>query len=652
MNPKESDPSEHVSPTGSESPRRLSLDTHSLSSTGLSPSLSPSSPSRLLPVPISTSPSRLSPTSHFVSSYSPVRLSPCPTPDLSPSPNRLSRCHQPLSSSVVFKKPIHIPSFSQTGKTLEHQKQIHTSPPCIIKTVDTCLNVPHPNSDETISHMEPTINKSSTASVYENEPLHSLDMHDKQWSESKIPQFKPISSPERRARSIPITNTRNHNKQTGQKPDQLFRPQHQDALNNLTSNVTGVTKPTKFDSSIPHVLKHVEKRRPQTSASFQKKRPDPTLVRIRLGLIKTGRIVNASAQISHLEEKPKIQRPSTVERLPLPVYSKMRSNLMCQNGVKHQIQKKKLPRASTEAKSQPSKQLKPTNSTTNQDSLVIASTSSTRKNSCQSSSNDNLTSKSKITGLQSDTSITSSCFTSGQCGRISCFQFPLKIHRSSTECSQMSRICRPVIKRTSEASYSRPTYLKSPQAWRKVSSAANQTTGGNERELSNSSQNRCNLTDSDSSKSSSSEATLKDDYRCSRIHRGSRLHKKRVVGCRIKYVGEEKRQAAVQPDPPELLGTSTEVPNTHTDSEMKEWISQNPKFLCNTDSIKSKVSEQTLQQHNAADCERFPGIHSVPLREQEDHPSLPPSVVVEMRRGSEVETCPGECVSAGESKNK
>lgn len=525
--------------------------------------------------------------------------------------------------------------------------------------MDTCLNVPHPNSDKIISHMEPTKNESSTASVYKNEPLHSLDMHDKQWSESKISQFKPISSPERRARSIPITNTRNHNKQTGHTPDQVFRPQHQDAFNNLNSNVTGGTKSTKFESSIPQMLKHVEKRRPQTTASFQKKRPDPTLVRIRLGLIKTGRIVNASAQISHLEKKtsreenkPKIQRPSTVERFPLPVYSKMRSNLMCQSGVRHQIHKKKLPQASTEARSQPSKQLKPTNSTPNQDSLVIPSISPMRQNSCQSSSIDNLTSKSKITGLHSDTSVTSSCLTSGQCGRISCFQFPLKSHRSSIECDQMSRICRPVIKRTSEASYSRPSYLKSPQAWRKVSSAANQTVGGNERELSNSSQNRCNLTDSDSSKSSSSEATLQDNYRCSRIHRGSSLHKKRFAGCWIKYVGEEKRQPAVQPDPHELLGTSTEVPNTHSDSEMNEWISQNPKSLCNTDSIKSKVSEQTLQQHNAADCERFPGIHSVRLREQEDHLSLPPSVVVEMRRGSEAESGPGGYVSAGESKNK
>lgn len=115
MNPKESDPTEHVSPTGAAPPTRLFLDT-----AGLSSSLSPSSPSRLspCPVPMSTSPSRLSPSAHFVSSYSPVRLSPCSTPD-PPSPNRLSPCHQPLSSSVVFKKPIHIPSFSQTGRTLE-----------------------------------------------------------------------------------------------------------------------------------------------------------------------------------------------------------------------------------------------------------------------------------------------------------------------------------------------------------------------------------------------------------------------------------------------------------------------------------------------------------------------------------------------------
>lgn len=498
--------------------------------------------------------------------------------------------------------------------------------------------------------MEPTINESSP-SVYKNKPLHSLNIHDKQWSDSKISQFKPISSPERRARSIPITNTRNLNKQTGQKPDPLFRPRHPDALNNLNSNVTGLTKPTKFESLIPHMLKHVEKRRPQTSASFQKKRPDPTLVRIRLGLIKTGRIINAEKP-SMEENKLKIQRPSTVERLPLPVYSKMRPNLMCQSGVKHHIHAKNLQQASTDATNQPSKQLTPTNSTTNQDSPVIPSTSSTRQNSCQSSSNDNLTSKSNITGLESDTSITSSRFTSGQCGRISCFQFPLKSHRSSSECGQMSRICRPVIKRTSEASYSRPTYLKSPQAWRKVSSAANQTAGGNERESSSASQNRCNFTDSDSSKSSSSEATLRDNSRCSRIHRGSRLHKNRLASCRIKYVEEEKRQAAVQPDPPEPLGTSTEVPNTHADSEMDEWISQNPKSLCNTDSIKSTVSEQTLQQNNAADCERFPGIHSVRLREQEDHPSLPPSVVTEMKRASEVEPCPGDCVSAGESKIK
>lgn len=544
----------------------------------------------------------------------------------------------------------------------------------IIKTVDTCLNVAFPKSDETISHLEPTTNESSTASIDKKQLLHLFDMHDKKGSESEISQFKPISSPERRARSIPITKTRNHDKQTDQKPNQLFRPQH---LNNLNSNVTGVTKPTRSEHSSPHVLKHIEKRRPQTSASYQKKRQDPTLVRIRLGLIKTGRVVNASTQISHLEKKPsreenkpKIQHPSTVERLALPVNSKMRPNLMCQGGVKHQLNKKNLPQASVEAMNQPSKQLKPTNSTkipTIKDSPVIPSTSSTRavgnstndkelqmSNSSQvsqSSSNDNFTSKSKITGLESDTSINSSRFTLGQCCRISCFQFPLKSQRSSTECGQMSRICRPVIKRTSEASYSRPTYLKSPQAWRKVSSAANPTTGGNEREV-NSSQNRCNLTDSDSSKSSSSEATLQDDYRCSRIYRGSRLHKKRVASCRIKYVGEEKRQVAVQPDPPVLLGTSTEVPNTHTNFEMDEWISQNPKSLCNTDSIMSTVSEQTLQQQNPADCKRFPEINSLRLRGQEDPLSLTPSVVTEVRRGPEVESCPEECVSAGESKNK
>nr|XP_055060656.1 neuronal-specific septin-3 isoform X1 [Misgurnus anguillicaudatus] len=452
------------------------------------------------------------------------------------------------------------------------------------------------------------------------------------------------------------------------------------------------------------MLKHVDARIPQTLVSYQKKRrsQDPNLVQIRLGLIKTGRIVNVGTQLSQLEKrKPSSEEnesriqdgpPCILGRLPLPIHSKImlgsakeigRPNLMCQGSAKHQNHKKNFTQASMKEMSQTSQRTPSPKITTNQEGAFqkLGSTislkgyneviSSRRQNRAvndiskdlklminptqlnQSSNNDNLTSKSKnrpqFTG--SETDLNTSIYASGQCGRISNFQFPLKSHGSSTECSQLGRICRPVIKRACGTPDSRLTYLKSPQACRIVSSSTNQTgsTGGN----GSSSQNRC-PSDSDSSKSSSSEATLREDYK---RYRGSRLHKKTLARCRMKFVGEEKREVAVQPAPPDLLCTqSTESPNTQTNLvrnfEMNECFSQSPlvqeqqqeEFLCNTDSIKNTVFEHKLQQQNTAECKKFHEIHTVQLSEQEDHPQSHPSV------DAEIQSCAGKCVSADMSE--
>ncbi|XP_016327079.1 neuronal-specific septin-3 isoform X1 [Sinocyclocheilus anshuiensis] len=248
----------------------------------------------------------------------------------------------------------------------------------------------------------------------------------------------------------------------------------------------------------------------------------------------------------------------------------------------------------------------------------------------QTSANDNQESKSKIrpqsAASETDSAIITYSNASDQCSRMSCFQFPLKSHRSSTECGQLSRICRPVIKRTSD---SRPTYFKTPQAWRRSSS--NQT-GNTRRDVSNSSRNRCSLSDSDSSKSSSSDVNLCEDYRFARRHRGSQLYKKCATSCPTKFVGE-KRESAVHPD-------LSDSQNTHTDSEMLKyplagWMPQCPFTL-----DQQQESKHTL---HSTDCDRFQDMNSSWLTEREDPLPLQPSVVADTRSG--VDSCPEECLS-------
>ncbi len=106
---------------------------------------------------------------------------------------------------------------------------------------------------------------------------------------------------------------------------------------NSNNYCRGATKPSTFESLSQKNLRHVEKSayRPQNLASYQKKRQsqDPTLVRIRLGLIKTGRIINSGAQFSNLEKiKEAVKRTSQnserwtsccPEKLKQPIRSKI-----------------------------------------------------------------------------------------------------------------------------------------------------------------------------------------------------------------------------------------------------------------------------------------------------------------------------------------
>ncbi|XP_026118908.1 uncharacterized protein LOC113098171 [Carassius auratus] len=351
-------------------------------------------------------------------------------------------------------------------------------------------------------------------------------MHGKTWPvESKMCRFMPVSSTERSLRSIPITNTRGQKKQTGQQQDP-FRPSHQHKLKQ-DSNIyyRGATKFSTFESLSSKNLRHVEKSayRPQNLASYQTKHQsqDPTLVRIRLGLIKTGRIINSDAQFSNLEKIkgsnegniPNIPRdgyPAVSEKLKQPIHSKImlgaakqiRRPMMCEKSCgKTQNQ----PQASAERTRQifrPSALTNPISSpkaTTKQKDIfqeldnvrslkeyseLVSSNSELQdkasencnaKNDSSHESNmmmnpsqhDNQESKSKIwpqsAVSETDSAIITYSNAPDQCSRMSCFQFPLKSHRSSTECGQLSPICRPVIKRTSD---SRPAYFNTPQAWR------------------------------------------------------------------------------------------------------------------------------------------------------------------------------------------
>ncbi|KAL1281954.1 hypothetical protein QQF64_000757 [Cirrhinus molitorella] len=683
MNPRELDLTGNTLPTGSP------LNSPS-SSARLSPCLIPPSPSpsRLSPCPVtagsspsrlsplSTSPSRLSPSSHFISSYSPVRLSPCPTCDPSTSPTRVSPCPVPLSPSVVLKKPIHISSFNQTGQSLEQENLIF--PQSIVNTVDTSLNSSQLKSVKTIAQLETTIRVLPTD---EHKPLYSADMRGKTWpAEGKMSRFTPISFAERSVRSIPITNTRAHKKQTGLQQEP-FKPQQQEKLKQNSNIYCRVpTKPSALESLSPKNLRHVEKSpyRPQNLAGYQKKRQsqDPTLVRIRLGLIKTGRIINSGAQFSNpekmkgsCEEKnPKFQSDEHPEKLKQPIPSKVMlgaaKQIMCERSSGKPQNHPQVPAEGTRQFSTKSGLTNPISSpktTTNHKyifqeldnvsspkeySELVSSNSelqnrvsedcnssySSQQN--QTSANANQMSKPKIrpqsTSSETDTAVVTSHHsnTSDQCSRMSCFQFPLKSHRSSTEYGQLSRICRPVIKRTSD---SRPTYFKTPQAWRR--SFSNQA-GNTRRDVSNS---KC-LSDSDSSKSSSSEATLHEDYIFARRHKGLRLYKKCAVNCPTKSVGE-KHDSAIHPD----LSDSS---NRHANSEIVKCSMAGLMPQCPF--TQQQESKHTL---HSTDCDRFQDIDSSQLTEQEDPPPLQPSVVADMRSGADVESCPEECVPIGGCKD-
>lgn len=562
--------------------------------------------------------------------------------------------------------------------------------------MDTSLNSPQLKSVNTISLLETSIRVLPTE---ENKPLHSADMHSNTWPvKSKMSRFKPVSSNERSVRSIPITNTRGQKKLTDQQQD-TFRPPQQDKLKQNSNNYCmGATKPSTFESLSPKNLRHVEKSayRRQNLASYQKKRQsqDPTLVRIRLGLIQTGRIINSGVQFSNLEKikgsseenHPKILsdgHSAVSEKLKQPIRSKMlgaatriiRPTMMCKRSCgKPQNQ----PQA-TEGTRQFSKQSTLTNpisspkATTKQKDVfqeldnvsslkehreLVSSNSELQDRASedcnatndgshehnmmmnsfqhnQTSANDNQESKPKIrpqsAASETDSAVIRYSNASDQCSQMSCFQSPLKSHRSSTECGQLSRICRPVIKRTSD---SRPTYFKTPQAWRKSSS--NQT-GNTRRDVSNSSQNRCSLSKSDSSMASSSEANLREDYRFARRHKGSQLYKMCATSCPTKFVGE-KLDSAIHSD---LLDSP------HTDSEMLKyslagWMPQCPFTL-----DQQQESKHTL---HSTDCDRFQGMNSSRLTEREDPLPLQPSVVADTR--SRVDSCPEECVSTGECKDK
>lgn len=463
--------------------------------------------------------------------------------------------------------------------------------------MDTSLKSSRLKPVKSISQIERTIRQLPTD---KDKPLLSAHIRGKTWPvDSKISRFTPISSTERKVRSIPITKTRGQKNQTGLKQDP-FRPQKQDKLKQNSNICYQVTKSSTLESISPKNLRHVEKseNRPQNLTGYQKKRQsqDPTLVRIRLGLIKTGRIINSAAHLSNLESDG---HPALPEKLQHPIHSKKMLGAPKQTSQKPQNH----PQASAEGKKQLYKRStspisSPKAITIQKDifqelkngsspkEYVNTSSSSTRqnrasedRNNTNDSSNEsntiidsfqhNLTSASdnqdpKLKSRpQSEASETdNSHYTShynnasDQCSRMNCFQFPLKSPRSFTECGQLSRICRPVIKRTSDSG---PTYFKTPQAWRRSSSNQTANTG---RDVRNTSQNRCNLSDSESSKSSSNEATLREDYRFGRKYRGVRLYKRCATGCPTKFVGK-KRDAAVHP---ELFGS----PSAHTNSETQE----------------------------------------------------------------------------------
>ncbi len=567
----------------------------------------------------------------------------------------------------------------------------------IINKAYTSLNSPQLKSVNTISLLETSIRVLPTE---EDKPLHSDDMQSKTWPvESKMSRFNPVLSNERSVRSIPITNTRGQKKLTGQQQDP-FRPSQQDKLKQNSNNYCrGPAKPSTFESLSPKNLRHVEKSayRSQNLASYQKKHQsqDPTLVRIRLGLIKTGRIINSGVQFSNLEKikgsseenNPKIlsdEYPAVSEKLKQPIRSKMlgaatriiRPTMMCErsrgkpqnqpqasegtrqfskqstltnpisspkattkqkdifqelDNVSYLKEHSELVSSNSELQDRVSEDCNATNNGSHESDMMM---NSFQHN--QTSANDNQESKPKTrpqsAASETDSAVIRYSNASDQCSRMSCFHFPLKSHRSATDCGQLSRICRPVIKRTSD---SRPTYFKTPQAWRRSSS--NQT-GNTRRDVSNSSQNRCSLSDSDSSKASSSEADLREDYRsviCN--HRGSQLYKKGATSCPTKFVGE-KRDSAIHPD---LLDSP------HTDSEMlkyslAEWM---PQCLFTLD--QQEESKHTL---HSTDCDRFQGMNSSRLTEREDPLPLQPSVVADTRSG--VDSCPEECVSAGECTDK
>lgn len=545
----------------------------------------------------------------------------------------------------------------------------------IISTVDTSLDSPQLKSVKAIPQLE-TIKK----------PLQSADMCVKTWPRgSKISRFMPVSSTERSVKSIPITNTTRPKIQCGQQRDS-FRPQQPENLQ-LNSNICS-RGGTTFESLSPKNLRHVEKSASigQNVASYRKKRQsqDPTLVRIRLGLIKTGRIINSGAQFSNLEkikgsseesklknqsnghpagsEKPKIMLGEAKQKIrPTMIFQKAQNLPQASAERKRQLFKQtKNPKSSPKAtinqkdifqepynqsalkeynelvsRNQSTRQNKSsedcntTNNSSNESNMMI-NTSQCSQSSVTHNQEPETEIRSQSATSETETSIITSHYNnaSNQCSRMNCFHFPLKSPRSSNECGQLSRLCRPVIKRTSD---SRPTYFKTPQAWRRSSS--NQT--GN---ASKSSHNRLNTSDTDSSKSSSSEATLREDCRFAKRYRGTRLYKKSATGCPAKFIGE-KCDVAIH----------TESPTIHTNYKTLKGF--RPEFLpqCLITLDQQQESKHTLHAKN---CDRLGGINCPQLREQEGPPPLQPSVVPDMRSGADVKSCPDECVSTGEWKDK
>ncbi|TRY92644.1 hypothetical protein DNTS_007697 [Danionella cerebrum] len=521
-------------------------------------------------------------------SFTPVNPS-CPTREPSTSSTREPGCHG--TPSVILKKPIHILSFTRNDSS-QQQK------PSILDTVDISS---YSQTVKSIHHMG-TTNKS----LVMDGAMYPAEMCNKTGKTGcKISQCKSITFNGRRSSAIPMTNTMETLNTSILQQDNITHQQHNTLI--LCQEILH-----------PKNLRHVEStRRLRDGGTHQNKHQskNPILGELNCGLSKTGRIRNTGVQFLDLE---KIREEKNTN------WPSGKSPACSENPVKARRTQtlQKRPKVSAEGAQQLSKRLPQTNpipspKATNQmnplwkhhneqvPSLISANGTSNQTSGIASTSRFNQTSgndpkiESPSGNPNTTTLITVShpSNASNQCSWMSSFQFPLKSPSSSTKCGQPNRICKPMIKRTSDT---RPTFFKTPQAWGSSSSQTGKS--------SNPSQNRGSFSDCNSTKSSLSETTLVEGCTFAKKHRRARLCKRSASSCPIQLVKGGWDAAA----PPDCKSTNSEM----TGHLPKSLFSLNQQL----------ETKQTLHATDGDGDSRF--------QVQEDPLAFQPSVVTNTRTGA------------------